>query len=109
MKAVFAQVCKDNHISRQLASAALQNWWTESRETPDLRNTLFAVINSFTRAGQQQENETWVRFDILGGNLASLDLAGWDALVSRAAKLKLQEVDKSFARWTFESVPTVGA
>ena len=77
----------------------LDAWHVERQSTPDLANTLFAVVNGFTRAGQSQDNEAWVKLDTLGGNLAVLTEDNWQSLVSRAAKLTVKEVDGTFARW----------
>jgi len=107
MKPVFAQVCKESRIPKDLASSVLWAWREESRQTPDHCNTLFAVINGFTRAGQAHDNETWVKFDTIGGRLATLERDDWDDLVSRAARLKAKDVDKTFKRWSLESLHNV--
>ncbi len=103
MKAILAQVCKDFHIGKEQASAVLQGWWTERRHTPDFQSSLFSVVNAFTRAGQELPNETWVKFDHIGGTLASYNRNRWDSLVSRASRLGAADVDRSFKRWTLES------
>jgi hypothetical protein len=107
MKAIVAQVCKDYHLSREYASSVLRAWHQETQHTPDLRHTLFGVINGFTRAGQAHDNDTWVRFDTIGGSLAALERDKWDGLVSRAATLKAKDVDRAFARWSLDSIPAV--
>jgi hypothetical protein len=97
IKPVLAQVKKQFHLSKPEATAVLNAWHVEAREAPEHRHSLFAVINSITRAGQLLSNDDWVRFDLLGGELAALSDAQWQTLVGLASKLKLKEVENSFA------------
>jgi hypothetical protein len=96
MKPVFAQVKKSYHLTTAEATAVLNAWHIEARQVSEHPNSLFAVINSITRAGQAMDNDRWVRFDMLGGQLARLDRNGWEELLHRAAKLKTKEVDNAF-------------
>lgn len=72
-------------------------------------NSLFAVVNSFTRAGQEYDNNTWVHFDEMGGRLAAYDRDAWDDLVARASKLRIKEVERAFERWSLENAQAVSA
>ena len=103
MKPVIAQIAKEFKLTKALASSVLQGWWEERRETPDLSNTLFAVANAVTRAGQNESNDVWVRFDELGGRLAQMDRREWEDLVSRASRLRAAQVDRAFARWSLSA------
>ncbi len=107
MKALLAQVCQEQRIPKAQASSVLQAWWVERRETPDLARTLFAVVNSITRAGQTQDNRNWLKFDALGGQLATMSADDWSRLTSRAARLKSTEVDAAYARWSPELTPEI--
>ena len=103
MKPVIAQVAKDTRLTKTLASSVLNGWWQEKEETPELANTLFAVVNAFTRAGQNESNEVWVKFDTLGGRLASMSKDQWSDVLLRASKLRTDQVDKAFAGWSLSS------
>ena len=50
----------------------------------DHRN-LFGVVNAVTRAGQVLDNESWVKFDNLGGKLLDTTPAKWENVLKRAS------------------------
>jgi hypothetical protein len=60
-------------------------------------------------AGQAQTNETWFRFDRVGGALAKFNRDHWESLVSRAVKLSAKEVDQTFRGWSLDAAPIVSA
>jgi hypothetical protein len=103
MKLIIAAVAGELDFSRRLASAVLTGWWLEKRQTPEYSNTLFALVNAITRAGQAQRNNTWVRFDEIGGALARMPRSDWEELVARAAALRARDVDSAFAPWAVEA------
>lgn len=103
MKAVIAQTSKDFRLTKRLASSVLHGWWVEKRETPELANTLFAVINGVTRAAQRENNEVWGRLEEAGGKLATWDRKRWDHLLMRSSRLSREDVNATFADWQPES------
>lgn len=97
MKPVFAATAQQLKLNKELATSILEAWHEEKRETPELANSLFGVINSITRAGQQHDEKTWVRFDEIGGRLMRFRRPDWDSLISRARALSFDKVEKTFA------------
>lgn len=94
---VLAQVAKEMKLQKGQASAVLKAYATESRLTPELSNTLFTVINSITRAGQEYSNADWVKFDGIGGELSLWTKDDFETTVKRAKTLKKEEVEAMFA------------
>lgn len=107
MKPVIAQFCRDHRLTKSHGSAVLNAWHTESNQTPELGSTLFGLINAVTRAGQTLDNANWVRFDEIGGRLATIQAGQWDSLVTRASKLTQEKVNRAFARWSMETASSV--
>ena len=99
VKPLIAEVAREHHLSKEQATAVLQAWWVERRQTPDYEKSLFAIVNAVTRAGQGFGNETWVRFDEIGGRLASMAEDDWSSLVAKASRLPAKQVDRSFRRF----------
>ena len=56
--------------------------------------TAFGFMGAFTRAGQEFDNPTWVRFDEIGGNIANWDRNEWDKFRSRADGLTAKQLEK---------------
>jgi len=92
IKPLFAQIAKDNRMTRKQTTSLLSAY-SEEVVSP---NSLFGVINSVTRAGQTFDNSEWVRFDQIGGELVNLDRSGWDRLCGRANHLSVKQVEESF-------------
>jgi len=92
MKNVIATVCKDNRLSKKESTAVLSQWVENERGD---RN-LFGVVNAVTRAGQTFANDSWVKFDELGGRLLDLNESRWTALTKRADSFDEKDFDKIF-------------
>lgn len=107
MKAVFAELCRTRRLSRDQGSSILRAYHQEKTDVPELAKTLFSVINSVTRAGQEHPNDVWVRFDEIGGDLSRMKRDDWDQWVARAAKLKSEDVHRAFTPWSQTSPPSV--
>tara|TARA_Y100000296_G_scaffold39682_1_gene45785 strand:+ start:568 stop:1797 length:1230 start_codon:yes stop_codon:yes gene_type:complete len=93
MKNVIATVCKDNRLSKKESTEVLAQWVEHERND---RN-LFGVVNSVTRAGQTFANDSWVKFDELGGKLLDLNESRWTALTKRADSFDEKDFGKIFA------------
>jgi hypothetical protein len=95
---VIAQVAKQLKLQKGEANAMLAAFKVEAKQTPELANTLFTVINSLTRAGQDKDynNQTWLKFDEAGGELSMWTKDDFETVVKRAKTLKSEEVDLVF-------------
>lgn len=93
MKATLAAVCIKNRLDKREAREVLAQFtgWESNH-----RN-LFGIINSITRAGQELDNDQWVKMDELGGSLSLWGLDEWNSLTSFANTLPVKEVDEVFA------------
>jgi len=69
----------------------------ESKIAPQDRS-LFDVVNSVTRAGQVLDNQSWVRYDEIGGALVNYSDSQWSRLKSRAESYDDKELDKLFTK-----------
>ena len=58
---------------------------------------MFDVVNSVTRAGQYLDNQSWVKFDELGGRLTNSTDAQWERLKRRAEDLEDDDFSKIFS------------
>jgi hypothetical protein len=94
---VIASVAKDVKLGKKQASDVLSAYNVESKLTPDLGNTWFSVVNAITRAGQQQNNADWLKFDEIGGELSVYEQEDFKRVISRAKNLSVKEVDEAFA------------
>lgn len=91
---VFAQVAQDFRVARQPMAKVIEAYEKELIVSSDSRNTLFGVINAFTRAGQTLGNETWYSFDTIGGRLSNYGVSEWDSLTRRSRFLSSEMVEK---------------
>lgn len=94
---VFAQVAISNKLSKKQANGIADAYTVELMETPQYAHSLFAVINSITRAGQELSNENWVKFDTLGGTMTQWSEKEWSGFTNKAKSLSKEEVDAIFA------------
>lgn len=58
---------------------------------------LFGVVNTITRAGQRFDNETWVKFDALAGELVE-NPRKWDAILLRSKSYSQEEISKALEK-----------
>ena len=92
MKNIIAAVCKDERIGKKESSEVLSQYATyENHE----RN-LFGVINAITRAGQEFDNATWLKFDEIGGSLLETNNNRWSAILKRAESMQDADFAKVF-------------
>lgn len=92
MKPVIAQVCSENKFDKRQATEVLAQW--VEHESSD-RN-LFGVVNAITRAGQEFDNQSWVKFDEIGGRLVDTSQDRWSATMRRAGTLNTKDIEKVF-------------
>jgi hypothetical protein len=92
LKNVIATVCKESKLSKKESSEVLGQYL---KHESDHRN-LFGVVNAVTRAGQVLDNESWVKFDNLGGKLLDTTPAKWENVLKRASSWEDKDVNAVF-------------
>lgn len=98
MKRLVGATAETFKIDRKGASGILGAWVSqESKIAPEDRS-LFDVVNSVTRAGQSLDNQSWVRYDEIGGALVNYSDSQWSRLKSRAESYDDKELDKLFTK-----------
>lgn len=96
-KVVIAGVAGDFKLSKKQATAVLQAWGVEAKQTPDLAKSLFGITNAVTRAGQTLDNSSWVDFDEAGGKLLAYSKEDFSKLLTRAKSLSVEEVEEMYS------------
>ncbi len=94
MKNLIAATAETHKIDKRGASAVLQAWIKDESPIAPEDRSLFDIVNSVTRAGQSLDNQSWVRFDQIGGQLVNYTDSQWTNLKSRAESYD----DKDFKR-----------
>tara|TARA_Y100000356_G_scaffold40590_1_gene31557 strand:- start:199 stop:687 length:489 start_codon:yes stop_codon:yes gene_type:complete len=94
MKNLIAATAETHKIDKRGASAVLQAWIKDESPIAPEDRSLFDIVNSVTRAGQSLDNQSWVRFDQIGGQLVNYTDNQWANLKSRAESYD----DKDFKR-----------
>ena len=61
------------------------------------QRSLFDVVNSVTRAGQFLDNQSWVKFDQIGGQIAAYNDRQWTTIKSRAGDYEEKDFKRIFA------------
>ena len=93
MKSIIAAICKDERLGKKEAVVVLDQY----AQFENQERNLFGVVNAITRAGQEFDNTTWVKFDELGGNLMETNASRWAAILKRADSLQDKDFEKIFA------------
>ena len=93
MKSTIAAICSKSRLDKKESAEVLNQFVSHEK---DHRN-LFGIINAITRAGQELDNDQWVKMDELGGSLSLWGLDEWNSLTSFANTLPVKEVDEVFA------------
>lgn len=93
MKATLAAICIKNRFERRESQEILQQFVTHEKE----HRNLFGIINAITRAGQIFDEESWVKFDEIGGKMVGYSPDEWGSLNSYANTLPVKEVEEVFS------------
>lgn len=93
MKATLAAICIKNRFERRESQEILQQFVTHEKE----HRNLFGIINAITRAGQVFDEESWVKFDEIGGKMVSYSPDEWGSLSNYANTLPVKEVEEVFS------------
>jgi len=91
---VVAQICKDYRLTPKQATEIMTQFKNHEMEF----KSLFGVINAITRAGQVFDNDSWVAFDTIGGELAQLEEKQFNTLKDKANLLSDKEVLAAFGQ-----------
>lgn len=94
MKNIFAAVSKEFGTTRNENTGILKAYSVEQDILNGQSKTAFGVTQSLTRYGQELDNDSWVRFDELGGRMVTLSDAKWDAIVKRADSYTKGDLEK---------------
>jgi len=97
MKNVIAATADTNGLAKREATAVLESWVRYESPIAGDERSLFDVVNSVTRAGQFLDNQSWVKFDQLGGRLAAYSDKQWTSLKSRAEDYEEKDFKRIFA------------
>jgi hypothetical protein len=98
MRNVIAAVAETNReVDKRGATAILEAWVTEESKIAPVERSLFDVVNSVTRAGQYFDNQTWVKFDELGGRLINSTEKQWESLKRRAEDMEDDDFSRIFS------------
>lgn len=101
MKPVVAQLCLEQRLNKVISAAVLSGWNVERAVAGETATSLFGLINGVTRAAQEMEVNGWYKLDELGGTLLEFNADRWEAMVTRAAKLSMKDVESTFGHWAY--------
>ena len=96
-KIIAAFAGNTREIDKRGATAILEAWVTEESKIAPVERSLFDVVNSVTRAGQYFDNQTWVKFDELGGRLINSTEKQWESLKRRAEDMEDDDFSRIFS------------
>ncbi|MAF43344.1 MAG: hypothetical protein CMI54_04115 [Parcubacteria group bacterium] len=91
---LIAATAETHSVDKRGASAILTAWVADESKIAPAERSLFDIVNSVTRAGQSLDNQSWVKFDELGGRLVNYTEKEWSNLKIRAESYE----DKDFKR-----------
>lgn len=94
-KQIIAQVAKENAFTGDQARTFVSKFLTDEK---DSHNNAFGLVNAITRAGQEFDAETWVKFDLAAGNIVKGGSKLWDKIKKRASTLTDDDMVKVFSR-----------
>jgi hypothetical protein len=97
MKNLIGATAQFEKIDKRGATAILESWVKHESKIAPAERSLFDVVNSVTRAGQFLDNQSWVRYDELGGRLANYSDKKWESLKRRAADLEEADFKKIYS------------
>jgi hypothetical protein len=92
---VMAQICQDYELSVKHMKGIMNAFSVEKNILGNDAFTMFGLVNAITRYGQSlKNNQLWVEFDKLGGNVLSMNDNTWSSFLSRSHQLPSKMVDK---------------
>ena len=97
MSHVIAQTARDYKLTKRQATGVMQAFLVEKDILEDHANSAFGVVNAVTRFGQTLDDQDWVKFDQIGGQMANMKLNRWEALVQRAKVMDEKELERAYS------------
>ena len=97
VKNLIGATAQIHGVDKRGSTAILESWVRHESKIAPAERSLFDVVNSVTRAGQFLDNQSWVKFDELGGRLASYSEKQWESLKRRAADLEDADFKKIYS------------
>jgi len=94
-KQVVAQFFNDFDLPKSKAPKFLGHLNTEINILGNEGLTAFGLQSALTRLGQENDNETWVKYDQIAGKVANLTKDRWGGMLQRARTLEPKDVEKS--------------
>lgn len=106
MRNVFAEMASKLKLSRSEATGVFDSWHVERKLLgSEIARSAFGVQAAVTRYGQtikrrdgKADNDAWLKFDTLGGDVANLTDVEFAKLVDRASKLDEKTIEKAFVK-----------
>ena len=96
-KIIAAFAGNTREIDKRGATAILEAWGTKESKIAPAERSLVDLVNSVTRAGQYLDNQSWGKFDELGGRLTNSTDGQWERLKRRAEDLQDDDMSKIFS------------
>jgi len=93
VKGIIASVASDYKLSKREATEFLSQYG----EYEAGNRNLFGIINGLTRAGQEFDNKTWVKFDEIAGSLLQTSADRWATILRRADTFTDKDYEKVFS------------
>lgn len=93
VKGIIASVSSDYKLSKREATEFLTQYGTYESE----HRNLFGIINGLTRAGQEFDNQSWVKLDEIAGSLLQTSADRWSTILRRADTFTDKDYEKVFS------------
>lgn len=90
---VIAQFFNDYKLQKSLAPRFFKHWATEVDILGTEVRSAFGLQAALTRAGQELDNDNWVKFDMIAGQLSRITPNRWEGLVNRAKTLQKADIE----------------
>jgi hypothetical protein len=91
---IFAEVGRTYKLPKKQIAGVMNAFRTEQDILGKDASSAFGVLNAVTRYGQTLDNDGWVKYDEIGGNMSKMDRPRWDKIRKRAASLDDKEVEQ---------------
>jgi hypothetical protein len=104
VKSVVAEVSREYGLTRKQAVGVLDHWHLEGIATQfEGINNAFGIQAAITRYGQTivdrdgtPNNDAWIQFDRMGGDILMMDESRWTSVVERAGRLTSEQVEAAY-------------
>lgn len=95
VQGLFAQLSLDHGLGKKEIAGVQKAFWEEVAQVgPKDGKTAFGFMGAITRYGQTRDAAGWVKYDMMGGNIANMDRDDWDKFCGRAKNLTAKQIEK---------------